>query len=88
MLFFFAECGGKNFHFVHSSADLDAVAAATVRGAFEYQGQKCSATSRLYVPQSKWPSLKDKLQAHLEKLKLGAVSTEYCNKVSYTVALA
>jgi 1-pyrroline-5-carboxylate dehydrogenase len=48
------ECGGKNFHFVHASADVDTVVNATLRGAFEYSGQKCSACSRLYVPASLW----------------------------------
>merc|ERR1711881_779279 len=53
------ETGGKNFHWVHPSAletddDVATVATQTIRGAFEYQGQKCSATSRLYVPRSKW----------------------------------
>jgi 1-pyrroline-5-carboxylate dehydrogenase len=60
------ECGGKNFHLVHPSADLETVAAATLRSAFEYGGQKCSACSRLYVPQSVWPNLKEAL---VEKLK-------------------
>jgi 1-pyrroline-5-carboxylate dehydrogenase len=55
------EAGGKDFILVHSSADLDAVAVACVRGAFEYQGQKCSAASRLYAPRSRWPALKERL---------------------------
>lgn len=50
------ECGGKNYHFVHPSADVDTVVACTVRSAFEYGGQKCSACSRLYVPDSLWQS--------------------------------
>ncbi|KAJ4417081.1 1-pyrroline-5-carboxylate dehydrogenase [Gnomoniopsis sp. IMI 355080] len=66
------ETGGKNFHLVHPSADLQNAAIQTVRGAFEYQGQKCSATSRLYVPKSKWPEFKKILAAETEKLKLGA----------------
>jgi len=49
------ECGGKNYHFVHPSADIMNVAGNTIRSAFEYSGQKCSACSRLYVPKSKWP---------------------------------
>lgn len=53
------ECGGKNFHIIHSSADIKGAAIATVRGAFEYSGQKCSATSRLYCPESKWPEMRD-----------------------------
>ena len=48
------ECGGKNFHFVHPSANVQHVVNSTLRGAFEYSGQKCSACSRLYVPNSLW----------------------------------
>ncbi len=48
------ECGGKNFHVVHPSADIETVVNETLRSAFEYQGQKCSACSRLYVPRSLW----------------------------------
>jgi 1-pyrroline-5-carboxylate dehydrogenase len=55
------ETGGKDFILVHPSADLDAVAVACVRGAYEYQGQKCAAASRLYVPHSRWPALKQRL---------------------------
>lgn len=65
------ETGGKNFHIIHPSADLDNAAVQTVRGAFEYQGQKCSATSRLYVAKSVWPEFKEKLVAQVEKLKVG-----------------
>jgi 1-pyrroline-5-carboxylate dehydrogenase len=55
------ETGGKGFILAHPSADLDALAVACVRGAYEYQGQKCSAASRLYVPRSLWPALRDRL---------------------------
>lgn len=65
------ETGGKNFHLLHPSADIHNAAVQTVRGAFEYQGQKCSATSRLYVPKSLWPQFKEKLVAEAEKLKIG-----------------
>ncbi|RYP13290.1 hypothetical protein DL765_006964 [Monosporascus sp. GIB2] len=65
------ETGGKNFHLVHRSADLDNAAVQTVRGAFEFQGQKCSATSRLYAPRSVWPQLKEKLIAETRALKVG-----------------
>lgn len=65
------ETGGKNFHLVHSSADVDNAVTQTVRGAFEYQGQKCSATSRLYVPASLWPAFREKLVAETEALKIG-----------------
>lgn len=51
------ECGGKNYHFVHSSADVVNVSVNSIRSAFEYSGQKCSACSRLYVPKSKWPEV-------------------------------
>jgi len=66
------ETGGKNFHFVHSSADMDSVVPNTIRAAFEYQGQKCSACARLYVPKSKWPEIKSKLVAICEKIKMGS----------------
>ncbi|MCS6936332.1 MAG: L-glutamate gamma-semialdehyde dehydrogenase [Candidatus Bipolaricaulota bacterium] len=67
------ETGGKDFIFVHPSADLDAVVANTIRGAFEYQGQKCSAASRLYAPQSLWPALRQRFLTELPKLKVGPV---------------
>jgi len=67
------ETGGKNFHIIHPSADLDHVAFSTVRGAFEYQGQKCSATSRLYAPKSMWEGggLKDLMVNITKGLKQG-----------------
>lgn len=68
------ECGGKNFHFVHSSADVDSVVSGTVRSAFEYGGQKCSACSRLYVPQSLWPQIKGRLLEEHSRIKVGDVS--------------
>jgi 1-pyrroline-5-carboxylate dehydrogenase len=67
------ETGGKNFVFVHPSADVDAAAAALVRGAFEYQGQKCSAASRAYVPEGLWPPLRDRLLAMVAEIKVGEV---------------
>ncbi len=67
------ETGGKDFIFVHPSADLDAVAVACVRGAFEYQGQKCSAASRLYAPASLWPALKERIVAHIGEIRMGDV---------------
>lgn len=66
------ECGGKNFHFVHSSANLDTVVNSTVRSAFEYSGQKCSACSRAYIPQSIWSKLKPRLIEETKNLKLGS----------------
>ncbi|PVI02059.1 delta 1-pyrroline-5-carboxylate dehydrogenase-like protein [Periconia macrospinosa] len=68
------ETGGKNFHVVHPSADVSNAAIQTVRGAFEYQGQKCSACSRLYVPKSVWPEFKEKLVAETAALKIGEPS--------------
>jgi 1-pyrroline-5-carboxylate dehydrogenase len=68
------ETGGKGFVFAHASADLPALSTALLRGAFEYQGQKCSAASRAYVPDSLWPDLRDALVAELEGMKLGDVT--------------
>jgi len=67
------ETGGKDFVFVHPSADVDAVVANLVRGAFEYQGQKCSAASRAYLPSNLADKIKEKLFAELQTLKMGAV---------------
>ena len=67
------ETGGKDFIFVHPSADVNAVTTAIVRGAFEYQGQKCSAASRLYVPVSLWVSVKSIVQSMLEEITMGDV---------------
>lgn len=65
------ETGGKDFVFAHPSADIDALVIALVRGAFEYQGQKCSAASRAYIPMSIWPKVRDRLVAITEELKMG-----------------
>jgi 1-pyrroline-5-carboxylate dehydrogenase len=65
------ETGGKDFILAHPSADAEAVATAVVRGSFEYQGQKCSAASRLYVPSNIWPEVKEKLVADVSTLKMG-----------------
>jgi len=67
------ETGGKNFIFVHNSANVHEVTAAAIRGAFEYQGQKCSAASRMYVPKSMWKKLKKLLQEITESIKMGDV---------------
>ncbi len=66
------ETGGKDFIFAHHSADLDALTTAMVRGAFEYQGQKCSAASRAYIPSSIWPELKQKLIAAVKRIRMGS----------------
>jgi len=65
------ETGGKNFSMIHNSANVDEVAAALIRGAFEYQGQKCSATARVYAPQSMWPALKERLISEIATIKVG-----------------
>jgi 1-pyrroline-5-carboxylate dehydrogenase len=67
------ETGGKDFILAHPSADPDTVAAAIVRGSFEYQGQKCSASSRLYLPSNLWPELRDRLAGEIETISVGDV---------------
>lgn len=67
------ETGGKDFIFAHASADVDELNTAIVRGSFEYQGQKCSAASRAYLPASLWPQLKDKMCATIGTIKMGDV---------------
>lgn len=65
------ETGGKDFIMVHASADPQEVAVAMVRGAYEYQGQKCSAASRIYVPKSLWPEVRDRAVAMMREIKMG-----------------
>jgi 1-pyrroline-5-carboxylate dehydrogenase len=65
------ETGGKDFIFVHNSADVDALVVAALRGAFEYQGQKCSAASRMYIPKSLWNDFKKKYVTEVKKIKMG-----------------
>lgn len=72
------ETGGKDFIFVHPSADVEEVAVNAIRGAFEYQGQKCSAASRMYVPKSLWPQIKERLVDMTNDIKMGDV-TNYKN---------
>ena len=67
------ETGGKDFILAHPSADPQALAVAIARGGFEYQGQKCSAASRLYVPQSLWPDVRDRVVAMMREMRLGDV---------------
>ena len=67
------ETGGKDFIFVHNSADIDELNTAIIRGAFEYQGQKCSAASRAYIPASIWKNLKGKLIDTINTIKMGDV---------------
>jgi 1-pyrroline-5-carboxylate dehydrogenase len=68
------ETGGKNFTLGHPSADIGALATAIVRGGYEYQGQKCSATSRVYAPRSLWPTLRDRLVADIATIRVGDVA--------------
>jgi 1-pyrroline-5-carboxylate dehydrogenase len=68
------ETGGKDFIVAHPTADVDALATAIVRGSFEYQGQKCSAASRVYAPAKLWPDLKERLIAQVRELRVGDVS--------------
>ncbi|MBK8256560.1 MAG: L-glutamate gamma-semialdehyde dehydrogenase [Polyangiaceae bacterium] len=68
------ETGGKDFVFAHRSADVEALAVALVRGAYEYQGQKCSAASRAYIPASIWPKLRARLVDLIGEIKMGDVS--------------
>ncbi len=65
------ETGGKDFIFAHNTADVDALVVAAIRGAFEYQGQKCSAASRMYIPKSRWQEFKEKYVAEVNKIKMG-----------------
>jgi 1-pyrroline-5-carboxylate dehydrogenase len=67
------ETGGKDFVFAHPSAELESLKVALVRGAFEYQGQKCSAASRAYIPKSIWSKLKEPLIEEIRALKIGDV---------------
>jgi 1-pyrroline-5-carboxylate dehydrogenase len=72
------ETGGKDFILAHPSADADAVVTAIVRGSFEYQGQKCSAASRVYAPSSLWAGMRDRLVEEVGTLKMGDV-TDFSN---------
>src|SRR5258705_4792356 len=68
------ETGGKDFIVAHPSADPQEVAVAIVRGGFEYQGQKCSAASRVYIPQSLWPEVRDRAVGMMRDMKMGDVT--------------
>ena len=65
------ETGGKDFIFVHNTAEVDEVVTGIVRGAFEYQGQKCSAASRAYIPKSLWPEIRSKLKVNVDTITVG-----------------
>lgn len=66
------ETGGKNFHLVHETAEVENAVNCTIRGAFEFQGQKCSATSRLYVSEAIWPAFKKSLLEKMASIKVGS----------------
>jgi 1-pyrroline-5-carboxylate dehydrogenase len=68
------ETGGKGFVFAHASTDVPSLTTALIRGAFEYQGQKCSAASRAYIPDTLWPGVRARLLAELSTVKMGDVS--------------
>ncbi len=77
------ETGGKDFVFAHSSANVRKVVTAIIRGAFEFQGQKCSAASRAYIPRSLWPAVHKGLASDMAKIKMGPVTdfANFCNAV-------
>ena len=77
------ETGGKNFCIAHESADADALVTAMVRGAFEYQGQKCSALSRAYIPSTIWPEVKERYVAEVKSIRMGDVEdfTNFMNAI-------
>ncbi|MDT7681237.1 MAG: 1-pyrroline-5-carboxylate dehydrogenase, partial [Pseudonocardiales bacterium] len=68
------ETGGKDFVVAHASADVDVLKTALIRGAFEYQGQKCSAASRVYAPSNLWPELRERLADEVKTLRVGDVN--------------
>ena len=72
------ETGGKDFIFAHNSTDVPGLVAALTRASYEYQGQKCSAASRAFVPASIWPKVKEGMLAEIEKIKIGDI-TDFTN---------
>ncbi len=78
------ETGGKDFIFVHASADVDSVVTALIRGAFEYQGQKCSAASRAYIPDDLWPAVQERMVDELKTIRMGDV-TDFSNFMSAVI---
>ena len=77
------ETGGKDYCLAHESCDIDVLVTAMVRGAFEYQGQKCSAMSRAYIPKSLWPEVKEKFISEVKTIKIGSPKnfTNFMNAV-------
>jgi len=78
------ETGGKDFIFAHNKADVKALVTAAIRGAFEYQGQKCSAASRMYIPKSRWDEFKEKYVTEVAKIKMGNVE-DFTNFMSAVI---
>jgi 1-pyrroline-5-carboxylate dehydrogenase len=78
------ETGGKDFIVAHPSADAEALATAILRGSFEYQGQKCSAASRVFAPASLWPQVRDRLTDEIGEMKMGDVA-EFSNFVGAVI---
>ncbi|MEE4137141.1 MAG: L-glutamate gamma-semialdehyde dehydrogenase [Desulforhopalus sp.] len=78
------ETGGKDFVFAHSSADVAPLVTGLVRGAFEYQGQKCSAASRAYIPRSLWPAVETLLRSQMARIKMGP-PTDFGNFVGAVI---
>src|ERR1700744_4911332 len=79
------ETGGKDFVLAHPSADADVVSVALMRGAFEYQGQKCSAASRAYIPASLWRAVKEKMQHEMATFKMGPVE-DFSNFINAVIS--
>jgi 1-pyrroline-5-carboxylate dehydrogenase len=78
------ETGGKDFILIHPSADVAVSATAIVRGAFEYQGQKCSAASRVYIPRSLWPAIKERMATDIASFKIGGTE-DFSNFVNAVI---
>jgi 1-pyrroline-5-carboxylate dehydrogenase len=78
------ETGGKDFIFAHSSAEVEKLAVACIRGAFEFQGQKCSAASRAYIPNSLWPELRTVLETQMKQISMGPV-TDFRNLINAVI---
>ena len=72
------ETGGKDFCIAHESSDIDTLVTAMIRGAFEYQGQKCSAMSRAYIPTTIWGKVKNKYLSELKTIKIGSADMSIC----------
>ncbi len=79
------ETGGKDFVLVHETADVDEVAVGLVRGAFEYQGQKCSAASRAYIPSTLWPAIEAQVKQFLSKMKMGGTE-DFSNFINAVIS--